>query len=79
MGAYPVPPRAASVVLDNGEELPCGLVVAGVGVVPSTGFIRGAEKSGLDLDKDGGIRLATLCAAVPTSLCMIHIVNAPPA
>ena len=37
-----------SVVLDNGESLPCDLLVVGVGVAPVTGFLDG---SGVDIDR----------------------------
>jgi NADPH-dependent 2,4-dienoyl-CoA reductase/sulfur reductase-like enzyme/nitrite reductase/ring-hydroxylating ferredoxin subunit len=43
--------RAETVVLDNGERLEAGLVLAGIGVVPNTGYVRG-----IPIEIDGGIR-----------------------
>jgi len=42
--------RDRLVVLDDGERLPCDLVVVGIGVAPATGFARE-----LKLDRNGGI------------------------
>lgn len=50
--------RAAGVRLDDGTDVPAELVVAGIGVVPSTGWLRG---SGIELhERDGAI----VCDAV---------------
>ncbi len=38
--------QVTSVVLQDGQSLPAGLVVLGIGVVPATGFL---EDSGLEL------------------------------
>jgi len=49
----------AAVELGDGETLPADLVVAGLGVRPATGFIKG-----LPLREDGGVAVdAQLCAA----------------
>jgi len=42
--------KVTSVVLDDGTEVETGLVIIGIGVVPSTGLVHG-----LDLAKDGSI------------------------
>ncbi len=44
--------RVRQVVLDDGATLDADLVVAGLGAVPATGFVRG-----LDLELDGSIRV----------------------
>lgn len=43
--------RAEAVTLDNGERLEAGLVLAGIGVVPNTSYVKG-----LPIETDGGIR-----------------------
>lgn len=45
------PKDAGVVVLKDGTELPCDLVILGVGVKPATKFLEGQ----IELEKDGGI------------------------
>jgi NADPH-dependent 2,4-dienoyl-CoA reductase/sulfur reductase-like enzyme len=53
--------RVASVELDDGTEVPCDLVVVGIGVTPSVSWLEG---SGVELDD--GVRCdSTLAASVP--------------
>jgi len=40
--------------LEGGEELPCGIVVSAIGVVPNTGFLEG---SGITLSKGGAVEV----------------------
>ncbi|CAA7266910.1 unnamed protein product [Cyclocybe aegerita] len=47
-------PNLAGGVVVNGVTLPCDFVVMGVGVAPATQFLKG---SGLELERDGGIRV----------------------
>jgi NADPH-dependent 2,4-dienoyl-CoA reductase/sulfur reductase-like enzyme len=44
--------RVRGVRLESGDEIPCDLVVAAIGVVPNTAFL---EKSGLALAKGGAV------------------------
>ncbi|KIM40012.1 hypothetical protein M413DRAFT_446902 [Hebeloma cylindrosporum] len=41
-------------VVVNGTTIPCDFIVMGVGVAPATEFLKG---SGIELEKDGGIRV----------------------
>ncbi len=51
--AHPGPDGAvASVSLRSGQTLPCGLLAAALGVVPSAEFLKG---SGIELDQDGAV------------------------
>jgi len=43
--------KVMAVTLDNGEDLPADLVLAGIGVEPNTGYLEGVPR-----EKDGGIR-----------------------
>jgi NAD(P)H-nitrite reductase large subunit len=43
---------ATSVVLDDGTELACELVLVGAGVFPATKFLQG---SGIEMDRMGGV------------------------
>jgi NADPH-dependent 2,4-dienoyl-CoA reductase/sulfur reductase-like enzyme len=53
--------RVTSLELDDGVEVPCDLVVVGIGVTPSVSWLEG---SGIELDD--GVRCdATLAASVP--------------
>lgn len=45
------PKEAGTVILKDGTELPCDLVILGVGVKPATKFLDGQ----VELEKDGGI------------------------
>ncbi|HSP86631.1 MAG TPA: FAD-dependent oxidoreductase [Ignavibacteriaceae bacterium] len=44
--------KVGSVVLSNGEKINCDLVVIGIGVKPSSNFIKG-----INLEKDGSIKV----------------------
>ena len=52
--------RAEAVLLRSGERIPAGVVVAGLGVRPATGFLRGVR-----LDDDGAIRVDRGLRAAP--------------
>ncbi len=52
--------KAERVILDNGNALPAGLVLIGIGVEPATGFVEGVEQA-----KDGGIKVDAYLQAVP--------------
>ena len=47
-------PNLAGGVVVNGTTIPCDFVVMGVGVAPATAFLK---KSGIELEKDGGIKV----------------------
>jgi len=47
-------PKLAAGVVVNGETIPADFIVMGVGVRPATDFLKG---SGLEIEKDGGIRV----------------------
>lgn len=47
-------PKIANGVVVNGQTLPADFVIMGVGVAPATQFLKG---SGLDIEKDGGIKV----------------------
>lgn len=47
-------PNLAGGVVVNGTTIPCDFVVMGVGVAPTTAFLKG---SGIELEKDGGIKV----------------------
>lgn len=47
------PREAGTVVLKDGTEIPCDLIILGVGVKPATKFLEGQIK----LEKDGGIEV----------------------
>jgi NADPH-dependent 2,4-dienoyl-CoA reductase/sulfur reductase-like enzyme/pSer/pThr/pTyr-binding forkhead associated (FHA) protein len=58
--AVPGPDGAlAAVVLRSGHTLPCGLLAAALGVVPSAEFLKG---SGIALDDDGAVRASRTLA-----------------
>jgi NADPH-dependent 2,4-dienoyl-CoA reductase/sulfur reductase-like enzyme len=46
--------RPAGVRLESGETIPCDLVVASIGVVPATGFLKG---SGVELSGGGAVEV----------------------
>ena len=48
------PSRASGVELESGLFLPADTVVAGVGVVPATGFLKNSE---IPLERDGGVKV----------------------
>jgi len=52
--------RVRAVTLDDGEDLPADVVVAGIGIVPATHFVRG-----LDLLPDGSIPVDERLRAAP--------------
>ncbi|KIK10084.1 hypothetical protein K443DRAFT_81036 [Laccaria amethystina LaAM-08-1] len=47
-------PKLAGAVVVNGESIPADFVIMGVGVSPSTAFLK---DSGLELERDGGIKV----------------------
>lgn len=47
-------PNIAGGVVVNGTTLPCDMIIMGVGVAPTTEFLKG---SGIVLEKDGGVRV----------------------
>lgn len=49
-----VPSVATGVELEGGLFIPADLIVAGVGVAPATQFLK---ESGINLEKDGGIKV----------------------
>ena len=52
--------NVSTVVLNDGEELPCSIVIMGAGVIPSTSFVS----EGLKKERDGSIYADEfLCAA----------------
>jgi len=48
------PKLASGVELEGGKFLPADTIIAGVGVVPATEFLK---SSGLTLERDGGIKV----------------------
>lgn len=44
--------KAEAVTLESGEKINADLVIVGIGVMPVTGFLEG-----IDLEKDGGVRV----------------------
>lgn len=48
------PTHVGAIVLKGGERLEADLVILGVGVTPTTGYLK---NSGIELEKDGSVRV----------------------